>query len=294
MRQDSYLGMRAGDLEGKPYARYWRQDMAPLSDAISQALLQSPYPADYGFSIPDCQQLLQPGYLALENGYTQLANGEMFVAVKTPMPGVSGQMIDWWFGWHSHESQRYKLWHPHAHMKAVLQTPSEDRPDLPDRERYLGNTSYVDEYIGDKILRLAIQFKPPSHFGLTEPALAEAGIQTAVCAEVGPARGPLNIGKLVHLIRETPDGCEMRSRFWLGKVFLRKRSSSHLLNRLLSPSWATRLVMGRKHGHDMVVHCAMEMAHLASFLPSLYRDYHPIAPEQGAEAAELQQPADIG
>ena len=39
MRQDSYLGMRAGDLEGKPYARYWRQDMAPLSDAISQALL---------------------------------------------------------------------------------------------------------------------------------------------------------------------------------------------------------------------------------------------------------------
>jgi len=32
--------------------------------------------------------------------------------------------------------------------------------------------------------------------------------------------------------------------------------------------------MIRAHGHDMVVHCAMEMAHLASFLPALYSDYN--------------------
>ena len=28
-------------------------------------------------------------------------------------------------------------------------------------------------------------------------------------------------------------------------------------------------------GRDMVVHCAMEMNHLAGFLPELYADYHP-------------------
>ena len=28
-------------------------------------------------------------------------------------------------------------------------------------------------------------------------------------------------------------------------------------------------------GRDMTVHCAMEMNHLAGFLPALYADYHP-------------------
>ncbi len=274
MTHDSYLGMRPGDLEGKPYARYWNPRMQGLASEVQQALLQSPLPADYGFSSDRCDPLLEPGDLPLECGHTRLSSGEIFVATRTPMPGVNGAMIDWWFGWHSHESQRYKLWHPHAHMSAALHSPNEDRRGLTDRERYVGNVSYVEEYIGDKVLKLAIQFQSPALFGLDEARFEEAGVQTAVCAHVGPARGPFNVGKLVHLIRETPEGCEMRSRFWLGRVRLRSKPESHLLNRVLGTALLPRLATDRSLGHDMVVHCAMEMAHLASFLPDLYRDYH--------------------
>jgi len=274
MVKDTYLGMRPGDLEGKPYAKHWNPEMKGLSSDVSQALLQSPLPHCYGFDHRECQQLLVPGYLPLESGYTQLANGELFVAVKTPMPGVSGDMIDWWFGWHGHESQRYKLWHPHAHMKTAMKHPTEGKSGLSDRERYVGNTSYVDEYIGKQILKLAIQFKPPEEFGLDSAQFEQARVQTAVCAEVGPASHSINLGRLVHLIRQTDDGCEMRSRFWLGKPYLRNKPASHFANRIIGTNFISKIAMTRAHGHDMVVHCAMEMAHLASFLPDLYADYH--------------------
>ena len=273
MSGEAYLGMRPGDLEDKPYARYWNPDMKGLSSQVAQALMQSPFPDCYGFAPDQCHQLLLPGHLPLENGYTQLKTGEMFVAVNTPMPGASGAMIDWWFAWHGEESQRYKLWHPHAHMKARWKHPV-PTDAATDRERYVGNTSYVDEYIGDDKMRLAIQFRSPAEFGLDVSRFAEAGVQTAVCAEVGPARGAFNVGKLVHLIRETEDGCEMRSRFWLGKVALRDKPRSHVANRVLGSGLISKVAVRRELGHDMVVHCAMEMAHLASFLPSLYADYH--------------------
>lgn len=274
MSNTPYLGMEPGDLTDKPYAKYWNPTMKGMSEHITQAVVQSPLPSCYGFMHTECDRLLETGYLPLESGYTQLRNGEMFVAVLTPMPGVSGEMIDWWFGWHSNESQRYKLWHPHAHMNAVLEIQNEDQAGLSDRERYVGNTSYVDEYIGSDVLKLAIQFKEPQQFGLDTSKFEASGIQTAVCAHVGPAKLPINVGKLLHLIRETDDGCEMRSRFWLGKAALRNKPDNHAVSRVLGIPAISKLAMTRRHGHDLVVHCAMEMAHLASFLPNLYADYH--------------------
>ena len=36
-----------------------------------------------------------------------------------------------------------------------------------------------------------------------------AGVSTAICGVVGLQKLPLNIGTLIHLIRETEDGCEI-------------------------------------------------------------------------------------
>jgi hypothetical protein len=60
--------------------------------------------------------------------------------------------IDWWFGWHSDEPQRYKLWHPRAHVHAQWGAEgtkdAPDRPDLADlaasgnlRGRHIGRVS---------------------------------------------------------------------------------------------------------------------------------------------------------
>jgi hypothetical protein len=34
MSRDKYLGMRSGDLDGKPYAKYWNPKMAPMQNGF--------------------------------------------------------------------------------------------------------------------------------------------------------------------------------------------------------------------------------------------------------------------
>jgi hypothetical protein len=130
-------------------------------------------------------------------------------------------MIDWWFGWHGVETERYRLWHPQAHLFAQMRYERTVSTGLTNRERFIGNTSYVDEYIGPSIFRLAITFQEPRDFGLDQDSFGDAGVSTAICARVGFSDKPVDSGYLVHLVRETTDGCEMRSRFWLGEPHLR-------------------------------------------------------------------------
>jgi DAPG hydrolase-like protein len=265
-----YLGMRPGDLDGKSYAHHWRPEMAPLSAAVGEALLHGPEAGELGLRLDDCNRLLEPGYLPLENGWTRLSGGQVFVAVRTPMPGVSAAMIDWWFGWHGVEPQRYKLWHPRAHLDTRMERALADEPAVDDPTRWVGNTALVTEYIGDRLFRLAIRFRAPADY-LDARRFATAGVGTAVCARTGLGTGPLDVGHLIHLIRATDDGCEMRSRFWIGDLQARFASAGNPVNRLLGN--VTR-VLSPPDGRDLVVHCAKEMAHLASFLPALYREQH--------------------
>jgi len=102
----------------------------------------------------------------------------------------------------------------------------------------------------------------------------EANVSTAGCAIVGYQNVPLNFGAIIHLIRETSDGCEMRSRFWLGKLEVRGLPTKGILNKIASTKFAAEHAVPDTLGRDMFVHCATEMNHLASFLPDLYNDYH--------------------
>jgi hypothetical protein len=269
----AYLGMRPGDLDGKPFARYWNPEMAPLSDEAREALLHGPEASELGLPLADVNRLLDPGYLAIENGWTRIANGQLFVAVRTPMPGVEPAMIDWWFGWHGVEAQRYKLWHPRAHLHTRMARAIADLPTLTDREKYVRNISYVTEYIGDRLLELAIAFRDPAEYFDTS-RFASARIGTAICARTGFATRPFDGGHLIHLIRETGEGCEMRSRFWLGDIQARFLTPENPLNRYLLRNRMIARAAIPPVGRDLVVHCAKEMAHLASFLPALYADYH--------------------
>ncbi len=275
MSRDRYLGMRDGDLEDKPYAKYWNPEMGPMQDHVQRALACGIEASELGFPLDEVDRLLEPGYLPLENGFTRLANGQIFVAALTKMPGVSGEMIDWWFGWHYMESQRYKLWHPRAHLANRAERMVGDDPDLSDREKYLANPNYVSEYIGGDAIDIIITFcEAADLFDVSR--FPEASISTAICGLVGYQASPLDFGRLVHLIRETEDGCEMRSRFWLGDIAVRESvPASGLLNRVAGSPLLSRRAVPLTLGRDMVVHCAMEMNHLAGFLPDLYADYHP-------------------
>ena len=273
MKSGLYLGMREGDLDGKRYAPYWKPDMAPLQEQVARAIVQGPEASALGFGIDRADLLVSPGYLPLENGWTKLDTGEIFVAVLTEMPGVTGAMFEWWMGWHPQEHQRYKLWHPRAHVANGTKEMHADDPDLGDREKYM-TTHYVTEYIGNQLHEITITFvEPGGHF--SEPSrFGEKDITATVCGVVRLQRPKITIGRLIHQIRRVEGGSEMRSRFWLGKPELPGIPRDGLLGRTLGSDFLRNRVVAQDLGRDMVVHCGMEMNHLASFLPALYADYH--------------------
>ena len=85
---------------------------------------------------------------------------------------------------------------------------------------------------------------------------------------------PVRFGHLIHLIRETDDGCEMRSRFWLGNVSIEGLAASGIVNRMANSRFVAKQASSLEMGRDLIVHCGMEMNHLASFLPDLYAEYN--------------------
>jgi hypothetical protein len=206
---------------------------------------------------------------AYPDGVRRADNGTALVLCTTDMPSVTPAMIDWWFGWHLPDSERYKLWHPRAHLKARVK---EDRSHLSDdRARYLGNVSYVDEYIGKVLTRLAIAFHPPASFGVTG---LDARGATAICARTSDRILRSEGGCLVHLVLPTARGCEMRSAFWLGEIESQLPLVGPWVSRLVNRASVRSRVIPDRFLLDLFEHCSEEMNHLAKFLPNLYREVH--------------------
>jgi hypothetical protein len=259
-----YLGYRAAD-EAQPFARFYDPALAPLAPHICAALDRGGVP---DILLPDLEGApgnLFGGDAVLEDGFVLTRDGGMRVSVRTDMPGVTPAMLDWWFGWHGDAAAKYKLWHPQAHVHVAWH----DAPpaDSRGRARYVGRTSLVDEYIGSDLVRGAIRFVAPASLGFTGASLDDDRTATIICARLGLGDAPIDIGYLAHHVRAVPGGSEMRSRFWMG--------GRHVGGRNMIGGMAA-VVAKRVFGltesdvRAVLVHCAQEMPHLASFLPALH------------------------
>ncbi len=201
------------------------------------------------------------------NRVIRSANGCVMVTCTTKLPDVSPAMVDWWFGWHLPVAERYQLWHPLAHQNAKVK---DNRQYLQnDRERYIGNVSYVDEYIGKRLMRLSIAFFSPTEIGL-QNIYAEGA--TAICAHTTDRMLGGEGGTLVHLVRPTENGSEMLSAFWLGEINLKWPHLGKLLKPILNTNTFRRLIVSDQMAIDLLQHCSEEMNHLPRFLPSLYAE----------------------
>ncbi|WP_161965460.1 DAPG hydrolase family protein [Rhodococcus sp. P1Y] len=264
-----YQGYRPEDF-ARPYARFMAASTARAPRPVLDAYAAGPIdPATIPTFDAVTADLAASGYSPVETGFGRLPDGVVFAAVKTDMPRVTATMWDWWFGWHSTEPARYKLWHPDAHLHASLR---DDRTAaaIPDRAKYIGNTTYVDEYVGPKLQQLAIEFRDPVQHGFDIPAE-----HTVVLGRVGSSIAPVDLGWLAHQVRPTPEGCEMRSRFYLnmrGMHVPNLREAACAVSR--GPSIdPTDLVLGLDLARDLMLHCGQEMNHLAGFLPELHAEF---------------------
>ncbi|MEM6536997.1 MAG: hypothetical protein AAF668_04635 [Pseudomonadota bacterium] len=269
-----HLGYSAEEKQTSPYTAFFNPQLEPLQRQVVEGLQAGGQAHELFPTIEHAPSLLQPGYWPVETGYARTPDMGIRVFCLTHMPDVAPEMWDWWFGWHGCEAQRYKLWHPKAHIDAKW---ADGRSD----EQYIGRTSLITEYLGSERKNAAITFLPPAKMGLDESRLL-AQREVAICARVGMPHTPLKAGYLLHHLRPTEDGCEMRSRMWFGgnnaSIGDRPNAVSRGVLAALRP--ATKFLL--PNPAELLVHNAQEMAHLAGFLPQLYEAFGPASKKAAA------------
>jgi hypothetical protein len=264
-------------VQGKPYEKYFNGELW-LHDDVLPAMREPMPVAEALDPTPDgLNTLLEPGHHKVENGFCALPDGAAYTASLVPFPGCTGEMFQWWFWWHSVEPARYTLWYPYSHVSAdPVDREVLTAPGLSHEQRYIGNTHRVTEYIGERRVRISIKFVDPAELGFDTSGFAKAGIVGHACAEVSLLRPDLPLTTMVHLVRRTGDGFELRSRYWTGhrmRLNLLGSSMSLPLDGLLSRLGLKRRLVGLRVAYDQLLHDQIEWTHLSSFLADIYREF---------------------
>ena len=196
-------------------------------------------------------------------GYGVGEDGTALVANTTYMPGVTSEMLDWWFPWHSVGSDlRYKIWDPEDHYFArghradyVLD------PSVPMNQKTWGVDHYIMEDIGMGPEFLKLCFKRPVDFGYDESLIGTDECSSMVCA-IGESSCA---AAMTHKWHPYKDGVLFESRFWIG--FRMDQETGKIVKAIPDGVSIPPIVPKALFGHNI-----KEFTNLASILPSLYAE----------------------
>ena len=206
-------------------------------------------------------RILSDAALQREIGYHRLDNGTYQVSMICPMPGITPEMIEWWFWWHPQADERYRVWFPGDHIGISYAIKDRDYFTTPSRPVFRSNTQFPRERINGRILPLRIDFVPPEEFGFSRVTMAQNDIPLIVCGHVGVFGGLIWHTEMAHIFKQTDDGLCLISRFWIGQT---------LTNPLLR-----RLILKDSLAKAMAEHCCIEYRNLAAILPRLFVQERP-------------------
>ena len=96
------------------HAKYFYREVTP-PDRISWRKWTN-HRSSKALPIERINDLLKPGYLDVEIGWCIMPDGSGFIANHNLMPGVTVDMLKWWFAWHALEDLRYKIWYKPGHF----------------------------------------------------------------------------------------------------------------------------------------------------------------------------------
>ncbi|MCI8895419.1 MAG: hypothetical protein HFI41_12360 [Lachnospiraceae bacterium] len=199
------------------YSGLFFKPMEPVEPKLLEIMGKGPVDPDCATAIQNRNDILKPGYLAVENGYCRMADGSGFVATKVEMPGVTQEMVDWWFIWHGLKDLRYKVWCPTQHYGIhVLERdlPKRLNQALSFKQRNWGTTDVVTEDVGDGPKTMHLTFLSPEDYGY-DPSLVP-NAEVIVSANVTEPETGLGLITFSHVIRRIPHGIEYRSHYWQG------------------------------------------------------------------------------
>lgn len=260
-------------MSARPLSHYLTLPLAQPPADLMEAIEQGPMRRMDALRLTDVERLLDPSPVRVESGWCRLADGVGYVAVRTAMPAVSAEMVDWWFDWHPRESLRYRVWHPRAHRENSLQAPL-----LPAEKAHWGAVHHPVEDVGMGVVHARIAFKRPSEMGFSDDALDRPDVATIVCGYAGDDRLRLRHTPMYHVFLAEGDGVVLRSRFWLGAAIRPYGPLGGPGEALLNNRLVRRLALPAGLPRALALHCAEEYANLATLLPELYERFGPQAP----------------
>jgi len=262
-------------LENKAYGKYLNQDLY-LSNEIIKHVQKGELPSSEVTSpTPDSLNEMLKGQKWQSTGYSVLEDGTAYTASLTDFPGASGEMFEWWFWWHSVESERYALWHPYCHVSAeaankeVLTDAS-----IRHRDKYIGNAHIITEYLNDLKNDIRIEFIDPVELGFEQKDLDDANIVGSACGFVYAQKPKIKTCTMIHLFKKTDSGGQLISRYYIGdqlslSIGEKEFPLPDIAKNVLLKGRTARLQVA----YEQLMHDQIEFTNLASFLPSLYKEY---------------------
>jgi hypothetical protein len=249
---------------------YLSRPLTPPDAAVIEAIERGPMDAREAQSADHVEVLLNPGELPGECGWCVLPDGCGYVAIRTPMPGITGDMVDWWFDWHPRDPVRYRAWHPPAH-----EDNSVEPAPVPGEKPYWGTIHHPVEDIGTGTVHARIAFQPPEALGFLAGALDQPDVAAIVGGFAGDDRRRMQHTKMVHVFLRANGGVVLRSRFWIGAAMrpYAPEPLAGLAARVLNRPAVRRRLIPAGVPRALARHCAEEYTNLAAILPGLYEQF---------------------
>ncbi len=256
--------------QARPFAKYYRDPVPP--DPEHYAKMDNPCDPSKAIFPEQMNDLLDPGYLDVEIGWCNLSNGAGFIANCYQHKGMTAEMVDWWFAWHTLEDLRYRIWYPPQHGGIMISPEARKRmldPSIPIREKNWGVTHHVTENCDCGMENIDITFLSPKDFGFDMSRWKQPFVSTFAggfgwACTVNKTDESITAPALMcHIFRDIPGGIEHRTRFWLGY-----RMSNGKPELSLPPGVAVPAVAIQ----GLARHNVKEFKNFGAFLPEIYSE----------------------
>ena len=254
----------------RPFAKYYRDPVPP--DPAHLAKMDAPCDPAKAIFPEQINELLNPGYLDVEVGWCNLPNGAGFIANCYQYEGVTAEMVDWWFAWHSLENLRYRIWYPPQHGGLMLSPESRKRlldPKVPIREKNWNVIHHVTENCNSGMENVDINFLSPADFGFDMTRFKEPEVATFhggygwACSVNKTGESITAPAMMCHIFRNIPGGIEHRTRFWMGYRRSNGKPELSLPPGVQVPAVAVQ---------GLARHNVCEFKNLSVLLPEIYKE----------------------
>jgi len=252
------------------YVKYFHTPLAPKNMKLIEILNQGPMDPSKALMPENINDLLNPGYLEVETGYCVLSNGAGYVAANNVFPGCTLDMMKWWFAWHPLRPFNYTIWNRECHHSVAITEETRAKilnPNIPLEEKYKDVTHFVVEDIGGGLEDIEIIFLRPEKLGFDMSRFKSPNVAEAFCGygiqESRSGHGPKAPAVMLHFCRETADGLEFRTRFWMGYKVIRGKIYKVLPPHIKVPIEAAK---------GLAYHNVEEYSNLAAILPKIYAE----------------------